>query len=117
MSQRIDCPICHAVNTLDDSTVGCYVACQNCQTRFYVTVPPPGEERAMIRSEPTVATYSDATSAGGKNSQTLARQESLLWTISQEVAVLRRMLIAFGVVMTLCLVALAAALWMLVTGR
>lgn len=43
MKKQMVCPICQAVNDVEDAAVGCYVLCRNCPHRFYVPVPPLGE--------------------------------------------------------------------------
>jgi len=49
MVKHLVCPICQTVNDVDASAVGCYVLCRNCPHRFYVPVPPLGED---LRDEP-----------------------------------------------------------------
>ena len=44
MKKQMVCPICQAVNDVEDAAVGCYVLCRNCPHRFYVPVPPLGEK-------------------------------------------------------------------------
>jgi len=55
MNKRLICPICQAVNEVEDSAVGCYVLCHNCPHRFYVPVPPLGEDlRDELQPAPSV---------------------------------------------------------------
>lgn len=55
MRKRLICPICQTVNEVEDTAVGCYVACHGCPHRFYVPVPPLGEAlRDELQPGPSV---------------------------------------------------------------
>jgi len=117
MTQEIDCPQCHTLNTVPESAVGSYATCKTCKCMFWVTVPPLGEEsRPALRetmSEPRAFASDGSARSVDQASKTLMRQEALLYTIVQEVKFLRRALWCLGVGVFLLIlvgVAICAAL-------
>ena len=38
------CPKCHTINLVGDELMGRYMLCEKCRCRFYVNVPPLGEQ-------------------------------------------------------------------------
>jgi hypothetical protein len=112
MSREIDCPQCHTINSVPESTVGSYATCKKCKCMFWVTVPPLGEEsrpalRETMSEARTVAPDESARSAD-QASKTLMRQEALLYTIVQEVKFLRKALWCFGIGVIVLILASAA---------
>ena len=59
------CPKCHNVNVVGDELMGRYMLCEKCRCRFYVNVPPLGEQlqtkppSRSIHESPSLATTLD----------------------------------------------------------
>jgi hypothetical protein len=85
MSKSMVCPICKSLNEIDESSIGCYVPCNHCPHRFYVPVPPLGDEaRQPTHAMPSVIPDYKAFEKEGEERadellEALHTQRTILW--------------------------------------
>jgi hypothetical protein len=107
MNTTAQCPHCHHVNTVAPSTIGRYVACEKCHSKFWVYVPPLAETSARERL--VERPHDHAANSHGHHHDSPIRQESLLATIHDDLLSLRRHIV------TACLIFVAGCAAVIVT--